>query len=40
LSSEIILPNIPNGGKADLGHRFVSIFHSTNCPTIVGILTP
>jgi len=40
LSTEITLANIPKGGMAELGYQFPSLLCSTNCPTLLGILTP
>jgi len=40
LSTEIQLANIPNGDMAELAQHYISILRSTQCPTIIGILTP
>ncbi len=40
LSTEITLANIPNGGLTELAIRYLTFLRSTNCPIIIGILTP
>ena len=39
LFTEIELSNIRNGNMALLAYRFISLLHSTKCPTITGLLT-
>jgi hypothetical protein len=40
LSTEITLANIPNGGMAELALQFLTLLRTTECPTLIGILTP